>query len=45
MIRLSCSLKWLAIGEYLWLRNEGDYGRKGEGQGRELIKESLVVSS
>lgn len=29
MIRLSCSLKWLAIREYLWPRNEGDYGRRG----------------
>lgn len=42
MIRLSCSLKWLAIREYLWPRNEGDYGRKrGGGRGGEL--ESLVV--
>lgn len=30
MIRLSCSLKWLAIREYLWSRNEGDYRRRGE---------------
>lgn len=40
MIRLSCSLKWLAIREYLWPRNEGDYGGGG-GRGGEL--ESLFV--
>lgn len=30
MIGLSCSLKWPAVREYLWPRNEGDHGGEGE---------------
>lgn len=43
MIRLSCSLKWLAIREYLWPRNEGDY--RGGGEVEAENKEALFIFS